>query len=85
MEGNKNNSDIKIINDKDKTLNEIDKKNITNILPPKETKNENKNISENNTFSTNDFKINENKNNNLINENKNLNSKENENKSEKKK
>ena len=69
MEGNKNNSDIKIINDKDKTLNEIDKKNITNILPPEEIKNENKNITENNTFNINGFKIKENKDNNLINEN----------------
>ena len=77
MEGNKNNSDIKIINDKDKTLNEIGKKNITNVLPPQEINNESKNISENNTVNINGFKINENKDNNLINENKNLNSQEN--------
>ena len=77
MEGNKNNSDIKIINDKDKTLNEIGKKKITNVLPPQEIKNESKNISENNTVNINGFKINENKDNNLINENKNLNSQEN--------
>ena len=69
MEGNKNNGDIKNINNQDKPLIEIDKKNITNILPPEEIKNENKNITENNTFNINGFKIKENKDNNLINEN----------------
>ncbi len=61
MEGNKNNSDINNINGKVKTLDEIDKENITNVLPPTETKQENINLSgnkveikENNTKSVND-------------------------------
>ena len=40
MEGNKNNSDIKIIKDKDKNVKEIDNKNITNILPSNTNENQ---------------------------------------------
>lgn len=47
MEGNKNSSDINNVNDKVKTLDEIDKKNITNVLPPTELKQEDINLSEN--------------------------------------
>ena len=61
MEGIKNNSDIKNINDKNVILNEIDKKNITNILPPTENKNETK-IPLNSKIPINDNDIN-NKNN----------------------
>ena len=64
MEGNKNNSDIKIINNKDKTLIQIDKKNITNILPPKELENETKLI--HNNININNINNNEINNRNII-------------------
>ena len=58
MEGNKNNSDIKIINDKDKNLNEIDNKNITNILPSKNNENKSQIQNEINKINTNTNNIN---------------------------
>ena len=47
MEGNKNSSDINNINDKVKTLEKIDKINITNVLPPTELKQENIKLTDN--------------------------------------
>ena len=69
MEGIENKSDIKLINDKDNTLNDIDKKNITNILPTKEaeTKKDTSEKLETNTNNKENSQNLETKNNNSIN------------------
>ena len=91
MEGNKNSSDINNINDKVKTLDEIGKKNITNVLPPTELKQEDINLSEknldkkeNDNININDNlkKVNGNLNNNQNQKNENLKEKENNSKKE---
>ena len=77
MEGNKNSSDINNINDKIKSLDEIAKKNIINILPLTELKQENIKLTENKVDKKeNDI---ENVNDNLKKDNDNINKNNNQN------